>query len=77
MLWALAALLVATATAIASLGLGRFDVAPGRVLRVLLSPWLAPADPVAPVEWSVVVVVRLPRVLRPFWPGRGWGWRGP
>lgn len=69
MLWALAALLAVTA--IASLGLGRFDLSPGRVLGVLLSPWLAPAKPVVPVEWSVVVVVRLPRVVMAVLAGAG------
>ncbi|MFT4013973.1 MAG: iron ABC transporter permease [Paracoccus sp. (in: a-proteobacteria)] len=68
-LWALAALLAASA--ITSLGIGRFDIPPGRVVRILLSPWLPPAEPVAPVEWSVVVVVRLPRVLMAVLAGSG------
>jgi iron complex transport system permease protein len=68
-LWALAAVLVLTT--VASLGVGRFDIPPGRVVRVLLSPWLAPAEPVSPIEWSVVVVVRLPRVAMAVLAGAG------
>ncbi|KRW94253.1 ABC transporter permease [Paracoccus sp. MKU1] len=68
-LWALAALLVAVASA--SLGIGRFDIPPGRVLQILISPWLAPAEPVTAMEWSVVTVIRLPRVLMAALAGAG------
>ncbi|SEI00422.1 FecCD family ABC transporter permease [Paracoccus alkenifer] len=68
-LWAMAAVLAAIA--IASLGVGRIDIPPGRVMRILLSPWLAPAEPVTPLEWSVVVVVRLPRVVMAVLAGAG------
>ncbi|MFT3688806.1 FecCD family ABC transporter permease [Paenirhodobacter sp.] len=57
--------------AVASLGVGRLDIPVARVIRILLSPWIAPAVPVTPLEWSVVVVVRLPRVIMAVLAGAG------
>lgn len=65
----LAVLLVATA--VASLGVGRFDIAFPRVVQILFSPWLPAADPVTPTEWSVVTIVRLPRVIMAAMAGAG------
>ncbi|WP_423193757.1 FecCD family ABC transporter permease [Cupriavidus sp. H18C2] len=48
--------------ALLAIGLGRYTVDPGTVLRILASPLLGPGD-VAPMQASVVAGVRLPRVL--------------
>lgn len=69
MLWLLAAMLIATA--IASLGVGRIDIPAWRVVQILLSPWIPPAQTVTPLEWSVVIVVRLPRVAMAVLAGAG------
>jgi iron complex transport system permease protein len=66
---ALAVLLVVAA--VASLGVGRIDLPFGRVAAVLASPWFAPAEPVTAMEWSVVVTIRLPRVLLAILSGAG------
>lgn len=68
-LWALAAVLVLAV--IVSLGIGRYDISPARVLRILLAPWFPPPDPVTPMERSVVIIVRLPRVLMAALAGAG------
>ncbi|AGT10818.1 ABC-type Fe3+-siderophore transport system, permease component (plasmid) [Paracoccus aminophilus JCM 7686] len=57
--------------AIASLGIGRFDLSFLRVVEILASPWIAPSVPVSPAEWSVVVVVRLPRIVMAVLAGAG------
>ncbi|MDO5706687.1 MAG: iron ABC transporter permease [Paracoccus sp. (in: a-proteobacteria)] len=70
MLLTLLAVVLAGA-AIASLGIGRVGIPFGRVVQVLASPWFPPAVPVTPMEWSIVVVVRLPRVAMAVLAGAG------
>ena len=57
--------------AITSLGIGHVDLPFARVVQVLASPWWPPAEPVTPLEWSIVVVVRLPRVAMAILAGAG------
>ncbi|MFV0361232.1 FecCD family ABC transporter permease [Tropicimonas sp.] len=66
----LLALLLAIA-AIASLGLGRVDIPFVRVIEILASPWVEPPVPVSPMEWSVVAIVRLPRIAMSILAGAG------
>lgn len=57
--------------AVASLGIGRIDIAFLRVMEVLASQIVPPRSPVTPLEWSVVVTVRLPRILLALLAGGG------
>lgn len=68
-IFALAALLVIAA--VASLGLGRYDIAFPRVVQILLSPLLKPEVAVAPTEANVVFTVRMPRILLAMLAGSG------
>lgn len=63
--------LLLTIAAIASLGLGRVDIPFLRVIEILASPWIEPTIPVSPMEWSVVVIVRLPRITMAILAGAG------
>lgn len=67
-----AALAVAlVVVALVSLGTGRIDIPFRRVVAILASPWLVPTEPISPMEWSVVVVIRLPRVIMAVLAGAG------
>lgn len=57
--------------AVVSLGIGRIDIPFVRVLEILASPWIGPAAPVTPMEWSVVAIIRLPRVVMAVLAGAG------
>ncbi|MGV3550894.1 FecCD family ABC transporter permease [Rhizobium sp.] len=56
---------------IASLGIGRYDIAFGRVVEILLSPLWSPSIPVTATEANVVFTVRLPRILLTLLAGSG------
>lgn len=56
----IALLLVA---ALAALGIGRYGVPFSRVVVIALAPFVAPEIPVTPIEETVVLTVRLPRIL--------------
>jgi iron complex transport system permease protein len=47
----------------AALCLGRFGIAPGRALDILLAAALDPGRPIAVMDERIVLLVRLPRVL--------------
>ncbi|SEQ22270.1 iron complex transport system permease protein [Faunimonas pinastri] len=68
MLAGMAALLLVCA--IASLGIGRIDIPFWRVVEVLCSA-VVPSPTITPLEWNVVVTVRLPRVLLALLSGGG------
>lgn len=57
--------------AIASLGIGRYDIPIGRVVEILLDP-LSPATvPVTATEQNVIFTVRLPRIVLALLAGSG------
>lgn len=51
------------ATAVVSLGVGRYGISAGRVVGILLDPIVSASPAVSPVERSIVFTVRLPRIL--------------
>jgi iron complex transport system permease protein len=57
--------------AIASLGIGRYDIPFPRVVEILLSSVTSPTVPVTPTEANVVFTVRMPRVLLALIAGAG------
>lgn len=65
----LAAALVVTA--IACLGLGRYNIPFTRIVEILISPFAPPAVPVGPAEANVVFTVRMPRILLTLLTGAG------
>ncbi len=57
--------------AVASLGIGRYDIPFARVIDILLAPVRAPAVAITPSEANVVFTVRLPRILLALLTGAG------
>lgn len=57
--------------AVASLGIGRYDIPFGRVVSILWSPLCQPDVPVTPTEANVVFTVRMPRILLALLAGAG------
>lgn len=57
--------------AIISLGLGRFDISPMRVVEILLDPFFAASIPVSATEHNVIFTVRIPRILLALLAGGG------
>jgi iron complex transport system permease protein len=57
--------------AIASLGIGRYDIPVTRVVEILLAPVLSPGTPVSATEANVIFTVRLPRILLALLSGAG------
>jgi iron complex transport system permease protein len=58
-------------TAVASLGIGRYDIPVRRVVEILLDPLIASATPISTIENNVVFTVRLPRILLALFSGAG------
>lgn len=50
-------------SAIAALGIGRYDIPFGRVVEILLASFHNPHVPITPSEANVVFTIRLPRIL--------------
>jgi len=57
--------------AVASLGVGRYDIPFARVVQILLAPISQPDVPVTPTEANVVFTVRMPRILLALLAGAG------
>lgn len=57
--------------AVASLGIGRYDIPFARVVQILWAPISAPDVPVTPTEANVVFTVRMPRILLALLAGAG------
>jgi iron complex transport system permease protein len=57
--------------AVASLGIGRFDIPVGRVVDILLDPLIPATTPISAVEQNVIFTVRLPRILLAMFAGSG------
>lgn len=57
--------------AIISLGLGRFDISPLRVVEILLDPFFSASIPVSATEHNVIFTVRIPRILLALLAGGG------
>lgn len=57
--------------AVASLGVGRYDVPFARVIAILAAPFSPPAIAVTPTEANVVFTVRMPRILLAVLTGAG------
>lgn len=57
--------------AVASLGIGRYDIPFARVIDILLAPVRPPAVAITPSEANVVFTVRLPRILLALLTGAG------
>jgi iron complex transport system permease protein len=65
-------LLIALAVvAVASLGIGRYDIPFARLVTILLAPVSPPDIAVTPMEANVVFTVRLPRILLSLLAGAG------
>lgn len=58
-------------TAVAALGIGRYDIPFLRVIAILLAPVSPPDIAVTPMEANVVFTVRLPRILMAVLAGAG------
>jgi iron complex transport system permease protein len=57
--------------AVASLGIGRYDISFSRVIEILWAPISAPDVPITPTEANVVFTVRMPRILLAVLSGAG------
>ncbi|AYG62586.1 FecCD family ABC transporter permease [Rhizobium jaguaris] len=57
--------------AVASLGIGRYDIPFARVVQILWAPVSPPDVPVTPTEANVVFTVRMPRILLALLAGAG------
>jgi iron complex transport system permease protein len=57
--------------AVASLGIGRYDIPFARVIEILRAPISPPDVPVTPTEANVVFTVRMPRILLALLTGAG------
>jgi iron complex transport system permease protein len=57
--------------AVASLGIGRYDISFARVIEILWAPISAPDVSVTPTEANVVFTVRMPRILLALLSGAG------
>ena len=57
--------------AVASLGIGRYDISTARVMEILLAPVHSPDTAVTPTESNVIFTVRMPRILLALLAGAG------
>lgn len=57
--------------AVASLGIGRYDIPFARVIAILVSPFSPPDVAITPTEANVVFTVRMPRILLAVLAGAG------
>ncbi|MCT7662897.1 FecCD family ABC transporter permease [Shinella kummerowiae] len=64
-------LVLLAVAAVASLGMGRYDIPFARVVAILLAPISAPEVAVLPTEANVVFTVRMPRILLAILTGAG------
>lgn len=63
--------LIFVGVAVASLGVGRYDIPVQRVIEILLDPLVPVSSPISAVERSVVLTVRMPRILLAMLAGGG------
>ena len=64
-------LIVLAVVAVASLGIGRYDIPFARVIAILVAPVHPPGVAVLPTEANVVFTVRMPRILLAVLTGAG------
>ncbi|WP_051237597.1 FecCD family ABC transporter permease [Ottowia thiooxydans] len=64
-------LIILLVMAVASLGIGRYDISFARVVEILLSPIRQPGMAVTPTEANVIFTVRMPRILLALAAGAG------
>ena len=70
--WTIALLFAGLATtAVASLGVGRYDIPFARAIAILAAPLIPPDIAVTPTEANVVFTVRMPRILLAVLTGAG------
>lgn len=64
-------LVILAFAAIASLGIGRYDISFGRVVEILVGRLNSPHVPITPTEANVVFTIRMPRILLTLLAGSG------